>query len=76
MRASNATCRSAGAGRPIRELTRVEVEEGAGRGQGQSYGDLEAIDVGFAPECVAGTSGDSLQTFANCGDVVEFRFNV
>ena len=60
MRAGNATCRSIGARRPIRELTRVEVEEDARRGQGQSYGDLEAIDVGFAPECVAGTSGDSL----------------
>ncbi|WP_309082321.1 hypothetical protein [Zhihengliuella sp.] len=40
----------------IRELARVEMEEGAGRSQGQPYGDLEAIGGGVAPERVTSTS--------------------
>lgn len=34
----------------IRELTLVEMEEGAGGGHGQPYGDREAIGDGLVPK--------------------------
>ena len=60
----------------IRELTRIEAEEGAGGSHGQPYGDREAIGYDLAPKCVTDTCRWQALDISTCGDVVEFKFNV